>query len=172
VVYAFGHAVGDVRQGWAPAQLGSQRRHAGVGDAARDDRAERADCPATARARGGIGAQHSASGRRRRRERHAHGGASDHRGAQPPGPPRRQRPGGDPRRTAYRLFESEGGLGSYIVNARLRHAALDLVRFPNMSITDLAYGLGFGGPSDFSRAFRRAYLMLPRDFRVMCLMET
>ncbi|MGF6613106.1 AraC-like DNA-binding protein [Paraburkholderia sp. WSM4175] len=72
-----------------------------------------------------------------------------------------------PRRTLYRLFEHEGGLGSYIRHLRLRRAADDLACNPNMTVTNIAYGLGFKSASDFTRAFRRAYEMAPQDFRAL-----
>ncbi|SAL34325.1 AraC family transcriptional regulator [Caballeronia sordidicola] len=70
------------------------------------------------------------------------------------------------RATIYRWFEHEGGLGAYIRNRRLREAAGELVRFPNLQVIDIAYGLGFRSASDFTRAFRRAYGMSPQDARV------
>jgi len=70
-----------------------------------------------------------------------------------------------PRPTLYRLFQHEGGLGAYIRHLRLRHAADDLVRYPHLMVTDVAYGVGFKSPSDFTRAFRRAYGMSPQEFR-------
>ncbi|MFM9921839.1 AraC family transcriptional regulator [Variovorax sp. H27-G14] len=70
-----------------------------------------------------------------------------------------------PRPTLYRLFQHEGGLGAYIRHLRLRHAADDLVRYPHLMVTDVAYGVGFKSPSDFTRAFRRAYDMSPQEFR-------
>jgi AraC-like DNA-binding protein len=72
-----------------------------------------------------------------------------------------------PRRTLYRLFEQEGGLGAYIRHLRLRRAAHDLAQNPNMTVTDIAYDLGFKSASDFTRAFRRAYEMAPQDFRIL-----
>lgn len=72
-----------------------------------------------------------------------------------------------PRRTLYRLFEHEGGLGACIRHRRLRRAADDLAQHPNMKVTDIAYGLGFKSASDFTRAFRRAYEMPPQDFRAL-----
>jgi AraC-like DNA-binding protein len=74
-----------------------------------------------------------------------------------------------PRPTLYRLFEHEGGLGAYIRNRRLREAADELVKFPNLPVTDIAYGLGFKSASDFTRAFRRTYEMAPQDLRFMAL---
>jgi AraC-like DNA-binding protein len=73
------------------------------------------------------------------------------------------------RPTLYRLFESEGGLGNYIRNCRLRIAAEELVGMQKTAVMEIAYGLGFGSPSDFTRAFRRAYGMSPQDFRMLGL---
>jgi AraC-like DNA-binding protein len=73
------------------------------------------------------------------------------------------------RATIYRWFEHEGGLGAYIRNRRLREAASDLVRFPQLQVTEIAYGLGFNSASDFTRAFRRAFDMSPQDLRARAL---
>jgi AraC-like DNA-binding protein len=70
-----------------------------------------------------------------------------------------------PRPTLYRMFQHEGGLGAYIRHLRLQHAADDLARYPHLMVTDVAYGVGFKSPSDFTRAFRRAYDMSPQEFR-------
>ena len=69
------------------------------------------------------------------------------------------------RPTLYRLFEGEGGLMEYIRNCRLRDAAADMIDAPGCTIADIAYGAGFNSPSDFCRAFRRAYGMTPQHFR-------
>jgi AraC-like DNA-binding protein len=69
------------------------------------------------------------------------------------------------RATIYRWFEHEGGLGAYIRHRRLRMAADELVRFPQIPVTEIAYGLGFKSASDFTRAFRRAFDMSPQDTR-------
>jgi len=69
------------------------------------------------------------------------------------------------RATIYRWFEHEGGLGAYIRHRRLRMAADELVRFPQLPVTEIAYGLGFKSASDFTRAFRRAFDMSPQDVR-------
>jgi AraC-like DNA-binding protein len=74
-----------------------------------------------------------------------------------------------PRPTLYRMFQHEGGLGTYIRNLRLREAADELVGFPHLPVTDIAYGLGFKSPSDFTRAFRRSYEISPQDFRARAL---
>ncbi|WP_206996315.1 AraC family transcriptional regulator [Trinickia mobilis] len=73
------------------------------------------------------------------------------------------------RSTIYRWFEHEGGLGVYIRNRRLREAADELVRYPHLQITEIAYGLGFNSTSDFSRAFRRAFEMSPQEMRERAL---
>jgi len=73
------------------------------------------------------------------------------------------------RATIYRWFEHEGGLGAYIRHRRLRMAADELVRFPQIPVTEIAYGLGFKSASDFTRAFRRAFDMSPQDARARSL---
>lgn len=69
------------------------------------------------------------------------------------------------RATVYRWFAYEGGLGAYIRHRRLRMAADELVRFPNLAAVEIAYGLGFKSASDFARAFRRAFDMTPQEMR-------
>ncbi len=69
------------------------------------------------------------------------------------------------RATVYRWFEHEGGLGAYIRHRRLRMAADELVRYPNLAAVEIAYGLGFKSASDFTRAFRRAFDMTPQEMR-------
>jgi AraC-like DNA-binding protein len=72
-----------------------------------------------------------------------------------------------PRHTLYRLFQHEGGLGTFIRNRRLQEAADELVRFPNRQVTEIAYSLGFKSASDFTRAFNRRYGMSPQDHRFL-----
>jgi AraC-like DNA-binding protein len=69
------------------------------------------------------------------------------------------------RATIYRLFQHEGGLHAYIRHLRLRAAADDLVRFPSVPITEIAFSVGFRSASDFTRAFRRAYGFAPQEVR-------
>jgi AraC-like DNA-binding protein len=69
------------------------------------------------------------------------------------------------RRTIYRLFQHEGGLGAYIRHVRLRAAADELVAWPGVPVQDIAYAHGFRSASDFTRAFRRAYGFAPQDIR-------
>lgn len=73
------------------------------------------------------------------------------------------------RPTLYRMFEHEGGIGTYIRNRRLREAAEELAGAPHVSIMEIAYGWSFNSPSDFTRAFRRAYGLAPQDFRALGL---
>jgi AraC-like DNA-binding protein len=72
-----------------------------------------------------------------------------------------------PRPSIYRLFQHEGGVGAYIRHLRLRQAADEMIRYPHLSVIEIAYGLGFKSASDFTRAFRRAYDMAPQDFRAL-----
>lgn len=67
------------------------------------------------------------------------------------------------RASVYRLFEHEGGLAAYIRSRRLRMAANELVRFPHIEVQDIASGLGFNDASSFTRAFRRAFDIAPRE---------
>jgi AraC-like DNA-binding protein len=67
------------------------------------------------------------------------------------------------RASVYRLFEHDGGLAAYIRSRRLRTAADELVRFPEMKVQDIAAGLGFNSASSFTRAFRRAFDIAPQD---------
>lgn len=69
------------------------------------------------------------------------------------------------RSTIYRMFVPHGGLHAYIRHCRLREAAQELVVMPQLSVTEIGYGLGFNSASDFSRAFSRQYDMSPRDYR-------
>lgn len=71
------------------------------------------------------------------------------------------------RPTLYRLFQHEGGLAAYIRHLRLRHAVSELTQHIHADIAEIAYGLGFGSPSDFSRAFRRAYDIAPQELRML-----
>ena len=74
-----------------------------------------------------------------------------------------------PRPTMYRMFESEGGLATYIRHRRLWEAATELVQHPDMAVVEVGYGLGFNSAPDFARAFRRAFGVPPREFRALGL---
>jgi AraC-like DNA-binding protein len=65
-----------------------------------------------------------------------------------------------------RLFSSVLGVTphQYLVRSRLRHAAR-LLADDNISVTDVAYDVGFGDLSNFVRTFHRAAGVSPRKFR-------
>ena len=65
-----------------------------------------------------------------------------------------------------RLFSGVLGVTphQYLVRSRLRHAAR-LLADPDISITDVAYDVGFGDLSNFVRTFHRAAGVSPRKFR-------
>lgn len=65
-----------------------------------------------------------------------------------------------------RLFSGVLGVTphQYLVRSRLRHAAR-LLADDDRSVTDVAYGVGFGDLSNFVRTFHRAAGVSPRRFR-------
>jgi AraC-like DNA-binding protein len=65
-----------------------------------------------------------------------------------------------------RLFSSVLGVTphQYLVRSRLRHAAR-LLADQDISVTDVAYDVGFGDLSNFVRTFHRAAGVSPRRFR-------
>jgi len=66
------------------------------------------------------------------------------------------------------LFEAEGTTSSEFVRGRrLAHAhrVLTDLRHADRSVTDIAYGAGFGDLSHFNHAFRRLYGASPSDVR-------
>lgn len=65
-----------------------------------------------------------------------------------------------------RLFSSVLGVTphQYLVRSRLRHAAR-LLADHDISVTDVAYDIGFGDLSNFVRTFHRAAGVSPRKFR-------
>jgi AraC-like DNA-binding protein len=65
-----------------------------------------------------------------------------------------------------RAFKVSFGLPphKYLLNLRLRRA-VDLLREPQGSITDVALNVGFSCSSEFARAFKQAMGCTPRDFR-------
>ncbi len=71
------------------------------------------------------------------------------------------------RSSLYRLFENDGGVARYIKDVRLAMAH-DALRDPVMAgrtISVIAKAHGFSEPTDFSRAFRSAYGLSPREAR-------
>ncbi len=69
-----------------------------------------------------------------------------------------------------RLFSSVLGVTphQYLVRSRLRHAAR-LLADDGLSITDIAYDVGFGDLSNFVRTFHRAAGISPLRFRQVSL---
>ncbi|WP_082005639.1 helix-turn-helix transcriptional regulator [Halocynthiibacter namhaensis] len=63
--------------------------------------------------------------------------------------------------------ESSETFGSYLQNARIEQAALDLRQNSNgfQSITEIAYKHGFSSSSQFSRVFKRYLKLTPREYK-------
>lgn len=57
-------------------------------------------------------------------------------------------------------------LGSYIRNRRLFFAAIDLLRQPKMTISDIALEYGYSDQSAFTRAVSGKYKMSPNEIRI------
>jgi AraC-like DNA-binding protein len=70
------------------------------------------------------------------------------------------------RSTLFRLFERLGGVAGYIQFRRLVHIRKALLD-PHLTqrIADVAYQWGFNNPEHFSRCFRRAFGLSPREIR-------
>lgn len=73
------------------------------------------------------------------------------------------------RASVYRIFQEDGGIAAYIRNKRLRLAARQLMEHPQQDILPLAFNMGFNDASSFSRAFRAAFDITPRDLRKTAL---
>ncbi|MFD8595135.1 helix-turn-helix domain-containing protein [Kitasatospora sp. NPDC059646] len=68
-------------------------------------------------------------------------------------------------RYLHRLFEGEGvTVGRLVLRSRLEACARELAR-PGLSVAEIAHRWGFGSPAHFSRAFRTAYGVPPREWR-------
>jgi len=66
----------------------------------------------------------------------------------------------------YQLFERFGGVSAYIQDRRLTRIHTVLVAGQDNRLHfAIAQSFGFTDPSHFSRAFRAAYGVSPRDFR-------
>lgn len=71
------------------------------------------------------------------------------------------------RATLARMFEPLGGLAGYIRELRMLRCFADITSpgHSHRSISDLAYAWGFSNEAAFSRAFRQAFDMAPREAR-------
>lgn len=67
------------------------------------------------------------------------------------------------RPTLYRMFEPMGGVAAYILQRRLARSLADLMSPRQQRISDVARRWGFASETSFSRAFRAAYGISPRD---------
>ncbi|WP_127114399.1 helix-turn-helix domain-containing protein [Shimia sediminis] len=63
------------------------------------------------------------------------------------------------------MRQSTGQSASAAIEARLIREARRHLAFSNLTISEIAYQLGFSDPAYFSRVFRRATNQSPRDFR-------
>lgn len=71
------------------------------------------------------------------------------------------------RANLYRMFAPHGGVAGYIRQRRLERAET-LLRNPanaRRTIADIAFECGFGNEAHFSRAFRTAFGLAPRELR-------
>ncbi|QCI63431.1 helix-turn-helix domain-containing protein [Phreatobacter stygius] len=70
-------------------------------------------------------------------------------------------------RKLYYLMGAYGGVAAYIQEVRLRRAKAAIVApaLRHMSIAEIAADFGFSDPTNFSRVFRRAFGMSPREMR-------
>ena len=71
------------------------------------------------------------------------------------------------RANLYRLAEPLGGIKRFIKNRRLKHAFTSLTKAgaKTVSISNLAYQLGFGSENTFRRAFKEAFGLTPTEAR-------
>lgn len=71
------------------------------------------------------------------------------------------------RASLYRLFEPFGGIAKYIRRRRLHRSFVEITSSSKTRkhIGEIAYNLGFTNESDFSRAFRAAYGVTPKEAR-------
>ncbi len=66
-----------------------------------------------------------------------------------------------------RMFKREFGIGvsEYVTRARIQHAQFLLIRYPKMSIQDIAAHSGFGSQHYFTTVFRNLEGLTPTEFR-------
>jgi AraC-like DNA-binding protein len=73
------------------------------------------------------------------------------------------------RASLYRLLAAEGGIRAVLLQRRLDQALRLLLADNNdeQALTDIAKRCGFGGTSQFSRAFRARFGLPPRQYRAL-----
>ena len=69
----------------------------------------------------------------------------------------------------YRLLAAEGGIRAVLLTRRLDQALRLMMADPKdqRSLTEVAKRCGFGGTSQFSRAFRARFGLPPRQYRAL-----
>ncbi|MBV6811278.1 helix-turn-helix domain-containing protein [Xanthomonas campestris pv. pennamericanum] len=72
------------------------------------------------------------------------------------------------RASLYRLFQSRGGVASYIREQRLSTAHRYLQAYPDCSLTWLLYEMGFASERQFQRTFQQRFGMPPMQWRRQC----
>ncbi|WP_184434931.1 transcriptional regulator TagK [Xanthomonas arboricola] len=72
------------------------------------------------------------------------------------------------RASLYRLFQSRGGVASYIREQRLYAAYRYLQAYPECSLTWLLYEMGFASERQFQRCFQQRFGMPPMHWRRQC----
>lgn len=73
-------------------------------------------------------------------------------------------------RYLYKLFEGEPyTLAQYTQRCRLERSTALLINWPTMQVAQVAYKSGFADPSHYSRAFKKAFHMCPREYRCVHL---
>ncbi|GGK37494.1 helix-turn-helix domain-containing protein [Nocardia camponoti] len=69
------------------------------------------------------------------------------------------------RRTLYRLFESDGGIGQLVRQLRVERACALLRQFPDRPTWTVSHQAGFSSERQFFRVFRASVGMTPSEFR-------
>jgi AraC family transcriptional regulator, regulatory protein of adaptative response / methylphosphotriester-DNA alkyltransferase methyltransferase len=69
-------------------------------------------------------------------------------------------------RQLHRAFSEVGGTGfrAYLAKVRMRHAA-ELLRSSDLTISEVGRRVGYREPSQFTKAFKRAHGVTPKEFR-------
>lgn len=71
-------------------------------------------------------------------------------------------------RYLYKLFEDESyTLGQFVLYCKLERSANLLVTAPVLPVAQVAFRCGFNDSSHFSRVFRKAYNISPKDYRCL-----